>query len=126
MHKNQYEDEPLVGVNRLAERYSLSTDTIRKWLRSGVLPGRRINGQWGVAWDAIFAFEGRVASPRGDAREEAKRPFWTVEKVAVFFNREPATVREWFRKGSLDGLKIMGEWYTNTIAIRERLGRSLP
>jgi len=116
---NQQEDEPLVGVDCLAERYSLKPGTIRTWLRSGILPGQRVHGRWVTTWDTVFAFEGRLAPPRGEAREAAKRPLCTVEKVAELFGRKPATVRAWFRKGTLAGRKIMDEWYTDAIAIRE-------
>ncbi len=88
-----------------------------------ILPGQHVRGRWATTWETVFAFEGRVASPRGEAREAAKRPFWTVEKVAEHFGRPPTTVREWFRRGTLDGRKIMGEWYTDAIAIRELDGR---
>jgi hypothetical protein len=118
MFNQQEEDEPLVGVDHLAKRYSLTPGTIRKWLRSGLLPGRFILGRWPPPWDEIFAFEGRLAPPRGEAREAAKRPLWTLEKVAEHFGRPPTTVREWFRRGTFAGRKIMDEWYTDAIAIR--------
>ena len=126
MADNQQKGEPLLGVNHLAERYSLKPGTIRDWLRLGLLPGRRINNRWSTTWDEIFHFEGRLALPRGEAREEAKRPLWTVGMVAEHYGRQPGTVRGWFRSNRLAGWKIMGEWYTNNLALREfdlRFGR---
>lgn len=126
MTDKQQKGEPLLGVNRLAERYSLEPDTIRKWLRLGTIPGIHINSRWSTTWNEVFAFEGRLAPPQGQAREEAKRPLWTVEKVAERYGRQPGTVRGWLRSGKLAGRKIMDEWYIDRLALREFEGGRRP
>ena len=111
--------EPRLGTNDLAERYSVSSDTIRKWFREGFLAGMTIHQRWSTSWDEVFAFEGRLAPPQGQAREEAKRPLWTVEMVAEHYEKKPGTVRGWFRSSKLAARKIMDEWYTDHIALRD-------
>lgn len=111
--------EPRLCTNDLVERYSVNSDTIRKWFREGFLSGMTIHQRWSTTWDEVFAFEGRFAVPRGQAREEAKRPLWTVEMVAERYGKEPATVRGWFRSGKLAASKIMDQWYTDHISLRD-------
>lgn len=111
--------EPPVSVATLAKRYSLKPATIRDWLRRGLLPGSNANGRWTTTWDAVFAFEGRLAPPQGEARERAKRPLFNTEQIAERYERSAWTVRDWFRTGRIAGLKIMDAWYADTPALRD-------
>lgn len=112
-------DEPPIGVATLARRYSLKPATIREWFRSGVLAGRNERGRWSTSWDAVFAFEGRLAPPVGEARDRAKQPLITVEAIAARHERTTDTVRGWLRRNRISGLKIMGEWYADASALRD-------
>jgi len=110
MFNQQEEDEPLVGVDHLAERYSLTPGTIRKWLRSGLLPGRSSSVDGPPPGTRSSPLRASWRRPGARAREAAKRPLWTLEKVAEHFGQPPTTVREWFRRGTFAGRKIMDEW----------------
>lgn len=52
-------DEPL-SVAETARRLGRSTEQVRRYLREGRLPGRRVGGQWFVAAADLAAF-----APRG-------------------------------------------------------------
>lgn len=109
--------EPRLTVADIARRYRVSPWTVRDWLNSGALRGSVADGRWTTTWDAVFAFEGRLAPPQGAARERAKQPLLTVADLAAHFRRTPETIRRRLRRGTLSGRKIQGEWYADRDAV---------
>jgi hypothetical protein len=109
--------EPRLTVEDVARRYSISAWTVREWLKAEKLRGVLMDGRWSVTWDAVFAFEGRLAPPTGAARERAKVPLLTVDDIASYFRRKPDTIRRRLAAGRLTGRKIEGCWYTDREAV---------
>lgn len=109
--------EPRLTVADLAHRYSVSAWTVRDWLKRELLRGSCSDGRWSTVWDAVFDFEGRLAPPRGPARERAKEPLFTVDDLAAHLRRQPETIRRRLRNGALSGRKIGGAWYADRDAV---------
>lgn len=109
--------EPRLTVADLARRYSVSDWTVRDWLKRDLLRGSCRDGRWSTTWDAIFDFEGRLAPPRGLARERAKEPLFTVSDLAAHFRRKPETIRRRLRDQELTGCRIRGAWYADRDAV---------
>ena len=109
--------EPRLTAEDIARRYSVSAWTVRDWLKTGKLRGTLMDGRWSITWDAVFAFEGRLAPPTGAARERAKEPLLTVDDLARYFRRKPDTMRRWLAADKLAGRKIQGCWYTDRDAV---------
>ena len=110
--------EPRLTVDDITNRYSVSAWTVRDWLKSRKLRGTLMDGRWSTTWDAVFAFEGRLAPPTGAARERAKEPLLTVDDIASYFRRKPDTIRRRFAAGKLTGRKIEGCWYADRDAVQ--------
>ena len=53
--------DPLLSIDQVAEAFSVSPSTVRRWLRSGKLVGRKAGGQWRFDPTAV-----RDAFERGD------------------------------------------------------------
>jgi hypothetical protein len=109
--------EPRLTVADLAHRYSVSAWTVREWFKRELLRGSCSDGRWTTVWDAVFDFEGRLAPPRGAARERAKAPLLTIDDLAAHFRRNPETIRRRLRNGSLSGRRIQGAWYADRDAL---------
>ena len=53
-------DQPdMLSVQETAHLLGRSTEQVRRYLREGVLPGRRIGGQWFIARDDVEALRKR-------------------------------------------------------------------
>ncbi|WP_373290630.1 helix-turn-helix domain-containing protein [Salinarimonas ramus] len=106
--------EPLLptatlGVADLACRYGVADATVRGWLRSEALKGRRIGRAWLVSWKALFAFEGGSVPGRSPRqRALAAAPLMTPEEVADLCSCSADTVLRWRREGRLTGLVVGG------------------
>jgi excisionase family DNA binding protein len=55
----------LLTVADAALRLNRSTEQVRRYLREGRLPGRRIGGQWFIPQDALQSFGGARRVDRG-------------------------------------------------------------
>jgi hypothetical protein len=98
------DDETLLSVEQLSARYAVQPATVREWLRTGRLRGRRLGRDWRVSWNAAFAFEGAApvnGTPRAIAL--ARRPLLTPSEVARRYGCSVATVLRWHKTGSLPG-----------------------
>ena len=66
-----------ISVNEAARRLQRSIEQVRRYLREGRLPGRRIGQQWFIDEDALAAWAperrgvGRVSAPTGARLGEA-------------------------------------------------------
>jgi hypothetical protein len=109
--------EPRLTVEDIAHRYSISVWTVWDWLKTGKLRGVLMDGRWSTTWDAVFAFEGRLAPPTGAARERAKERLLTVNDLSSYFRRKPDTMRRWLAADKLAGRKIGGCWYSDREAV---------
>lgn len=110
--------EPRLTVDDICRRYSVSAWTVREWLKAEKLRGVLMDRRWSITWDAVFAFEGRLAPPTGAARERAKEPLLTVDDLARYFRRKPDTIRRRLSPGKLTGRKIEGCWYADRDAVQ--------
>lgn len=61
----------LLTVSDVAERLSVSTDTVRRYLRSGELPAVRLTRDWRVEPAALEAFVAARTTGRQPAVEAA-------------------------------------------------------
>ena len=104
-------EEKPIGTDVVAERYSIALDTAQKWLSKGLIHGTNLSGRWYATWDAVFAFEGRLSMPQGQARERAKLPLLTVEKLAERYGQHPETIRNKLKLGVMPGRLIGRRWY---------------
>lgn len=98
-----------LGVADLTGRYSVAATTVRSWLRSGDLKGRRIGRDWRISWKGVFAFEGGDPpgrSPRLLAL--ARAPLMTPDQVAATFGCTTDTILRWRREGRLSGIVLVG------------------
>jgi excisionase family DNA binding protein len=83
-----------ISVNEAARRLGRSIEQVRRYLREGRLPGRRIGGQWFIEEDALAAWRperrgvGQVSE--AVATYEAK-PMETKKTK----KGEPLTLEEW-------------------------------
>lgn len=111
------EIEPRLLVVDIVKRYRVSEWTVWHWLKAGTLRGHHDGGRWTTTWDAVFAFEGRLAPPEGEARERAKAPLLTVDDLAEYFRCRPETIRRRLRRGELAGRRIRGNWYADREAV---------
>jgi excisionase family DNA binding protein len=65
--------DELLTVDQAAERLQMHADTVRRLLRDGQLPGRKIGArQWRISADALKAYVEGVA-PKLDPNEGARR-----------------------------------------------------
>ncbi|HEX3804136.1 MAG TPA: helix-turn-helix domain-containing protein [Solirubrobacteraceae bacterium] len=64
-------DDPLLTVDEVASRLSLSTATVWKMLRAGELPARRIGRTYRIVPTELEAWlDSRTAAPSGSAELE--------------------------------------------------------
>jgi excisionase family DNA binding protein len=59
---------PLLEVAQVAHRYNFSPETIRRMIRSGELPARRIHGRWRITEADAQAWYDRHSPPMPDRR----------------------------------------------------------
>jgi len=88
-----------VTVEQAARRLDRSIEQVRRYLREGRLPGRRIGQQWFIEEAALGAW--RLG--RRSAREERiGEPVATYEARAMKTNEtkksEPLSLKEWLRE----------------------------
>lgn len=57
----------ILTVEEVAEFLKTKPATVRKWLRDGELPGRKIGGEWRVIRDELEAFLRALPPGGGDA-----------------------------------------------------------
>ncbi len=50
-------DRTVITVNEAAERLEVKTETVRRYLREGILPGQKVGSQWYVDEKALDGFE---------------------------------------------------------------------
>lgn len=99
--------DTLLSVEQLSARYAVQPATVREWLRTGRLRGRRLGRDWRVSWNQVFAFEGSTpvdGTPRAIAL--ARRPLLTPSDVAHQYGRSVATVLRWHKTGALPGCAL--------------------
>jgi excisionase family DNA binding protein len=94
----------LLTVHEAALRLRRSTEQVRRYLREGKLPGRRIGGQWFIQEEALAAY------PR-ERTQEAH-----LGEVAVMD----------YRAGSSTVDTLIARINANREAIRARLGGNVP
>jgi excisionase family DNA binding protein len=62
------EQPELISVGEAARRLQRSTEQVRRYLREGRLPGRRLGGQWFIDAGAVAAFVTTSAQAPDTAR----------------------------------------------------------
>jgi len=101
-------------IDEVSDRLGLPTETVRKLLEAGHLPGREFDGQWRIYWPAVLdALSHGVVDP-------------DVVGVTVLAQRlgmNESTVRSLLSNGSLPGKKIGKQWYSYWPSVLATLGQ---
>ncbi len=107
-----------ITVNEAARRMGRSTEQVRRYLREGRLPGRRIGGQWFIRETAVLYRTGQQEEMSGMIRREPRptgeEPALSARaRLQVFerINRRREEIRwRWERLGiSVDVAELVRE-----------------
>lgn len=106
----------MLTVPEAARRAALDPETIRRWIRAGRLPARKVGTQYliddtelaqaigGPLPSASAAPDhrtGETSTPYGVGDGEARERQLTVSEAATRARRHPETIRRWVREGKL-------------------------
>jgi excisionase family DNA binding protein len=98
------DDNSFVTVNEAARLLKRSTEQVRRYLREGRLPGRRIGGQWFIEREAVTGY------PR-----QSKPNVVRVAEAAAVYETEASMLE-----------KIIARINHNREAIQARIGGNVP
>jgi excisionase family DNA binding protein len=96
----------LLDVREAAEVLGFQEERVRRWVREGKLPARKIGQKWRFRpEDLEDVLEGEEETPR-----ESRSRLLTVMEAADHLRFHPEHVRRLTRQGKLPGRKIGNEW----------------
>lgn len=58
------EDQPLLSVEQVARRMNVTIFTVRRWLKTGILTGYKVSGEWRVAPSDLEALLRKSKRPK--------------------------------------------------------------
>ncbi len=74
-------DSEILNVGRAAEALAVSTQTIRNWIDSGLLPATKIGRNWRIRREDIDALLARTAA--NSATLATRRDVWSPETMGL-------------------------------------------
>jgi excisionase family DNA binding protein len=105
----QIGDIKLYSVKDLNRDLGINERTIRRWLREGVIKGRKIGKEWYITEDNLRRYlSGGMTA--------------TVNDIHEILGVNSKKLRRWLREGKLEGHKIEGKWYISVESLKRFLG----
>lgn len=88
----------MITVDDVAAHYGLRRDTVRRMIREGRLAAVRINRNYRLGWEAVWACEqGPTPTPARIARYQA--PLLSKRRLADAMSVSPRTIERWLADG---------------------------
>jgi hypothetical protein len=109
-------DSDVLLPDEVALRLGLTTETVIRALRDGVLPGQQFDEGWRVHWPAIIEHFGH------DPARDVIRPAGLAHRLGL----NEQTVRQQLSSGKLPGRKIGNQWFSYWPAVIATLGYGDP
>jgi excisionase family DNA binding protein len=92
----------LITTEQASNQLNLASSTIRKWARSGKLPGIKIGDDWRFPEDLTFSIDGHILADMGRMKKDYKgpkylirrpdSPFWYIKWKNIFKSTETNNV----------------------------------
>lgn len=118
----------MLDTETVARHFAVNDETVRSWIRQGLLRGQRFNRNWRCAWQDVWSVE-KGPIPLGQSQARYKAPLVTKSQIASVLGVSTRTVERLALEG-LPTRKVFGKFRCNPADVaewlQERKGFKLP